>query len=110
MTDAGSVAIACFRGPLSSVVTRGGYAIVAVDVIRTMTTAVTAAALGRRVFPAPTAGSSRRGRTRCICRVFPCPPGTSLPGISGSSCWRWRSPRRPGRRAGFPFPKPSVPA
>ena len=39
MTDAGSVAIACFRGPLSSVVTRGGYAIVAVDVIRTMTTA-----------------------------------------------------------------------
>jgi len=39
MTDAGSVAIACFRGPLRSCVTRAGYAIVAVDVIRTMTTA-----------------------------------------------------------------------
>ena len=58
MTDAGSVAIGCFRGPLSSVVTRGGYAIVAVDVIRTMTTAVTAAALGRRVFPAPTVAAA----------------------------------------------------
>jgi len=40
MTDAaGSVAIACSCGSLNRFETAGGYAIVAVDVIRTMTTA-----------------------------------------------------------------------
>src|SRR5690242_13683761 len=34
---------------------RSGWAMVAVDVIRATTTAVTAAATGRRCFPAPTA-------------------------------------------------------
>jgi len=59
MTDAaGSVAIACSCGSLNRFETAGGYAIVAVDVIRTMTTAVTAAALGRRVFPAPTVAAA----------------------------------------------------
>ena len=33
---------------------RSGWAIVAVDVIRATTTAITAAATGRRCFPAPT--------------------------------------------------------
>src|SRR6266436_4678210 len=33
---------------------RHGYAVVAVDVVRATTTAVTAAATGRRCFPAPT--------------------------------------------------------
>ena len=32
---------------------RDGYAIVAIDVIRATTTAATAAALGRRVYPIP---------------------------------------------------------
>ena len=33
---------------------RSGWAIVAIDVIRATTTAITAAATGRRCFPAPT--------------------------------------------------------
>jgi len=47
----GSVVIDCF--PESVERYRQGYAIVAVDVIRATTTAVTAVALGRRCFPAP---------------------------------------------------------
>jgi 2-phosphosulfolactate phosphatase len=38
---------------------RAGFAIVAVDVIRATTTAVTAAATGRRCFPAPTIAAAR---------------------------------------------------
>lgn len=37
---------------------RRGYAIVAIDVVRATTTAVTAAALGRRCFPAPTVAAA----------------------------------------------------
>src|SRR5437667_4794314 len=46
-----TVVIDCF--PESLVSYRKGYAIVAVDVIRATTTAVTAVALGRRCFPVP---------------------------------------------------------
>ena len=55
---AGTVVIDCFRGSLDRY-TRG-YAIVAVDVIRATTTAITAAALGRRCFPAPTVAAARQ--------------------------------------------------
>ncbi|MBF6568807.1 MAG: 2-phosphosulfolactate phosphatase [Candidatus Binataceae bacterium] len=47
-----SVVIDCF--PESAVRYRHGYAVVAVDVIRATTTAITAAASGRRCFPVPT--------------------------------------------------------
>lgn len=47
-----TVVIDCFPESLPSY--RNGYAIVAVDVIRATTTAVTCVALGRRCFPAPT--------------------------------------------------------
>src|SRR5438552_9334158 len=46
-----TVVIDCF--PESLVSYRKGYAIVAVDVIRATTTAVTTVALGRRCFPVP---------------------------------------------------------
>src|SRR5438067_9397056 len=46
-----TVVIDCF--PESAANYRDGYAIVAVDVIRATTTAVTAVALGRRCFPVP---------------------------------------------------------
>jgi 2-phosphosulfolactate phosphatase len=46
-----TVAIDCFPESLQAY--RDGYAIVAVDVIRATTTAVTAVALGRRCFPVP---------------------------------------------------------
>src|SRR6266568_6669105 len=46
------VVIDCF--PESLEYYRNGYAIVAVDIIRATTTAVTGVALGRRCFPAPT--------------------------------------------------------
>src|SRR6266571_8948580 len=45
------VVIDCF--PESLEYYRNGYAIVAVDIIRATTTAVTGVALGRRCFPAP---------------------------------------------------------
>lgn len=47
-----TVVIDCF--PESVETYRNGYALVAVDVIRATTTAVTCVALGRRCFPAPT--------------------------------------------------------
>ncbi|GAC1345832.1 MAG: hypothetical protein NVS4B7_02370 [Ktedonobacteraceae bacterium] len=47
-----TVVIDCF--PESMEAYRNGYAIVAVDVIRATTTAVTGVALGRRCFPVPT--------------------------------------------------------
>src|SRR5712692_763188 len=47
-----AVVIDCFPENLGAY--RDGYAIVAVDVIRATTTAVTGVALGRRCFPAPT--------------------------------------------------------
>jgi len=50
------VAVACFRDTLARFAS--GYAIVAVDVVRAMTTAVTAVALGRRCFPEPTVAAS----------------------------------------------------
>jgi len=46
-----SVIIGCYYGDLAAY--RNGYTVVAVDVVRATTTAVTAAALGRRCFPAP---------------------------------------------------------
>lgn len=46
-----TVVIDCFPESVASY--RGGYAIVAVDVIRATTTAVTGVALGRRCFPVP---------------------------------------------------------
>ena len=49
-----TVVIDCF--PESMETYRDGYAIVAVDVIRATTTAVTSVALGRKCFPAPTLG------------------------------------------------------
>jgi 2-phosphosulfolactate phosphatase len=47
-----AVVIDCFPESLENY--RNGYAIVAVDVIRATTTAVTGVALGRRCYPAPT--------------------------------------------------------
>lgn len=47
-----AVVIDCFPESLENY--RNGYAIVAVDVIRATTTAVTGVALGRRSYPAPT--------------------------------------------------------
>jgi len=49
---AGTVVIDCF--PESATRYRDGYAIVAIDVIRATTTAVTGVSLGRRCFPEPT--------------------------------------------------------
>lgn len=46
-----SVAIDCFQD--NSEVYRDGYAVVAIDVIRATTTAITAVATGRRCFPVP---------------------------------------------------------
>ena len=48
----GEVVIDCF--PESTAKYRDGYAVVAVDVIRATTTAVTGVAAGRRCYPAPT--------------------------------------------------------
>jgi 2-phosphosulfolactate phosphatase len=45
----GTVVIDCF--PESAARYRGGYAVVAIDVVRATTTAITAVALGRRCFP-----------------------------------------------------------
>ncbi|SRR5579875_122463 len=47
-----AVTIDCFRGDLAAY--RTGYTVVAIDVVRATTTAVTAAAGGRRCFPVPT--------------------------------------------------------
>jgi 2-phosphosulfolactate phosphatase len=47
-----TVVIDCF--PQSVVRYRRGYAVVAIDVVRATTTAITAAAAGRRCFPVPT--------------------------------------------------------
>ena len=57
-----TVAIDCFRdtpGRFTS-----GYAFVAVDVVRAITTAVTAVALGRRCFAAPTVGAALQRAAR----------------------------------------------
>jgi 2-phosphosulfolactate phosphatase len=48
----GTVIIDCF--PESAVRYRGGHAVVAIDVVRATTTAITAVALGRRCFVVPT--------------------------------------------------------
>src|SRR6266516_4087340 len=53
-----TVVIDCF--PESVVAYRSGYAIVAVDVIRATTTAITGVALGRRCFPVPTVPAARQ--------------------------------------------------
>jgi 2-phosphosulfolactate phosphatase len=52
-----SVVIDCL--PESVIRYRQGWAVVAIDVIRATTTAVTAAATGRRCFPAPDIGTAR---------------------------------------------------
>src|SRR5260370_30712968 len=51
-----TVVIDCFPESLASY--QDGYAIVAVDVIRATTTAVTAVALGRKCFPVPSLESA----------------------------------------------------
>src|SRR5438552_4722144 len=57
-----TVAIDCYRDTLGRFTS--GYAIVAVDVVRAMTTAVTAVALGRRCFAAPTVVAALRRAAR----------------------------------------------
>ena len=47
-----TVLIDCF--PESAIRYRSGFAVVAIDVVRATTTAITAAASGRRCFPVPT--------------------------------------------------------
>src|SRR5437879_10748688 len=56
------VAIDCFRDTLGRFT--NGYAFVAVDVVRAITTAVTAVALGRRCFAAPTVGAALQRAAR----------------------------------------------
>src|SRR5205085_231772 len=51
--DKPSVTISCFQGDMNGFAGTGKDAIVAVDVIRATTTAVTAVALGRICFPVP---------------------------------------------------------
>ena len=53
-----TVVIDCF--PESVAAYRNGYAVVAIDVIRATTTAVTAVAAGRRCFPVPTMDAALR--------------------------------------------------
>ena len=60
----GSVVVGCFRGAPEGGALIAGEAIVAVDVVRTTTTAVTAVAQGRRCFTAPTIAAARRRATR----------------------------------------------
>jgi 2-phosphosulfolactate phosphatase len=52
-----SVVIDCFQE--NHEICRDGYAVVAIDVIRATTTAITAVAAGRRCFPVPSAGAAR---------------------------------------------------
>jgi 2-phosphosulfolactate phosphatase len=56
--SAATVVIDCFRGSVRRFAS--GYAIVAVDVIRATTTAITGVALGRRCFPEPTVAAALR--------------------------------------------------
>ena len=55
----GSVVIGCYRDPAGGALVAGDV-IVAVDVVRTTTIAVTAVARGRRSFTAPTLAAARR--------------------------------------------------
>ncbi|MGD0907615.1 MAG: 2-phosphosulfolactate phosphatase [Candidatus Acidiferrales bacterium] len=57
-----SVVIDCFQE--NPAIHRDGYAIVAIDVIRATTTAITAVALGRRCFPVPSVEVAKRLQTR----------------------------------------------
>ena len=57
-----TVAIDCFRDTLGRFAS--GYAVVAVDVVRAMTTAVSAVALGRRCFAVPTVGAALQRAAR----------------------------------------------
>jgi 2-phosphosulfolactate phosphatase len=54
------VTISCFQGEVSGFVAQGHDAIVAVDVIRSTTTATTAVALGRRCIPVPSLAAAAR--------------------------------------------------
>jgi 2-phosphosulfolactate phosphatase len=54
------VTISCFHGQVSGFVAQGHDAIVAVDVIRSSTTAMTAVALGRRCIPVPSLEAAAR--------------------------------------------------
>ena len=55
-----SVVIGCFQE--NAEIYRAGYAIVAIDVIRATTTAITAVAMGRRCFPIPSVEEALRLR------------------------------------------------
>ena len=57
-----TVAIDCFRDTLGRFAS--GYAVVAVDVVRAMTTAVSAVASGRRCFAVPTVGAALQRAAR----------------------------------------------
>lgn len=57
------VTISCFHGQVSGFVAQGHDAIVAVDVIRSTTTATTAVALGRRCIPVPSLEAAERAGT-----------------------------------------------
>src|SRR5256886_17476933 len=61
--SAGSVVIGCFRAPAGGALVAGDV-IVAVDVVRPTTTAVTAVAQGRRCFTAPSVAAARRCAAR----------------------------------------------
>jgi 2-phosphosulfolactate phosphatase len=56
------VTISCFHGEVSGFVAQGHDAIVAVDVIRSTTTATTAVALGRRCIPVPSLEAADNAR------------------------------------------------
>ena len=62
-----SVVIGCFQEDAE--IYRDGYAVVAIDVIRATTTAITAVAAGRRCFPVPSVEAAllleRQLRTPC---------------------------------------------
>lgn len=58
------VEISCFHGEMNGFYAKGGDALVAVDVIRATTTAVTAVALGRKCFPVPSLEAAARVETK----------------------------------------------
>ena len=95
----GTVVIDCF--PESAARYREGHAIVAVDVIRATTTAITAVAGGRRCFPVPTveaAHAARRGARPPAARRRagrrPSRTGSTST-TARSRSWRTRSAGRP---------------
>jgi len=73
-----SVVIDCFQE--NPEIHREGYAIVAIDVIRATTTAVTAVASGRRCFPVPSVEAAKLLKSKLT--------NPLLAGEVGGICWR----------------------